>query len=161
MPSGYKHVNLKSTSKWPLTCFKNILKSSYSNYFNSNLPMRFTILLKISLLFNSFYCIFCNKTLVLDNIKTITAMNVKNLVFVICVVMIIYICYYIICMTLPSLIFSFHGKVTFHFWDIQFFIFYTNPSTLRLVTSWWIFSSMDRVRIWIYLWNRKSSDQET
>ena len=49
--------------------------------------MKFTIFLKSSLLFNSFYCLFClsNKTLRLDNLKTRTAMNAKISVFAICV----------------------------------------------------------------------------
>ena len=42
-----------------LTCFKSILKIYHSNYleFGSNLRVKFAILLKSSLLFNSFYCL--------------------------------------------------------------------------------------------------------
>ena len=42
----------------------------------SNLPAKFTIFLKISLLFNSFYCLlFIRKTLWLNNLKTRTVMD--------------------------------------------------------------------------------------
>ena len=42
-------------------CFKSILKISPFNclYFCSNLPVKFAILNKSSLLFNSLYCLFC------------------------------------------------------------------------------------------------------
>ena len=90
----YSHANWKNTDKWSLTCFKNILKISHSNYasFCSNLPMKFAIFFKSSLLFNSFYCLFLllNKTLRLNNLKTRTATNAKISVFVICVEVIIY-----------------------------------------------------------------------
>ena len=63
--------------------------------------MKFAIFLKSSLLFNSFYCLFClNKTLRLNNLKIRTAMNAKIPVFVICVEVIIYLLLYI-CMTDP------------------------------------------------------------
>ena len=44
------------------TCFKIIHKLSHSNYlkFCSNLPVKFAIFLKNSLLFSSFYCLFCS-----------------------------------------------------------------------------------------------------
>ena len=56
----YSHANWKNT-KWSLTCFKNILKYLHSNYlqFCCNLNVEFAIFLKISLVFNSFYCLFC------------------------------------------------------------------------------------------------------
>ena len=55
------HANWKSTNKWTLMCFKNILKISHSNYlkFCTNLPVKLAVFLKSSLLFNSFYCLFC------------------------------------------------------------------------------------------------------
>ena len=56
--------------------------------------MKFAILLKSSLLFNSFYCLFINKTLRLNNVKIRTAINAKNSVFVICVEAIIYLLLY-------------------------------------------------------------------
>ena len=57
---SYSHANRKSIDKWSLTCLKNILKISYSNYlYCSNLPVKCSIFLKSSLFFNSFYCLFC------------------------------------------------------------------------------------------------------
>ena len=52
----------KSTNKWSHMCFKNIVKISHSKYlqFCSNLPVKFAIFLKSSLLINSFYCLFCS-----------------------------------------------------------------------------------------------------
>ena len=44
--------------------------------------------------------LFINNTLRLNNLKTTTAINAKISVFVICVEE-QYICYYIICMTVP------------------------------------------------------------
>ena len=60
----------------------------------SNLPVKFAIFLKSSLLFNSFYCLFLfiNKTW-LNNLKTRIAVNAKISVFVICVEVIIYLLY--------------------------------------------------------------------
>ena len=56
-----KIAKKKKNDKWSPTCFKSILKISDSNYlqFCSNLPVKIGIFLKSSLLFNSFYCIFC------------------------------------------------------------------------------------------------------
>ena len=64
--------------------------------------MKFAIFLKSSLLINSFYCLLCliNKTLLLNNRKTRTAMITKISVFGICVEVIIYL-YYIICTIVP------------------------------------------------------------
>ena len=58
--------------------------------------MKFVIFLKSSLLFESFYCLFCfiNKTLRLINLKTRTAMNAKILVLAVCVETIIYLLLY-------------------------------------------------------------------
>ena len=44
-----------------LRCFKNILKNSRSSclQFYRNVPVKFAIHLKLSLLFNNFYCLFC------------------------------------------------------------------------------------------------------
>ena len=54
--------------------------------------MKFTVFLKSSLLFNSFYCfLFINKTSGLNNLKTRTAMNAKIVVFIICVEAIVYV----------------------------------------------------------------------
>ena len=61
------------------------------------------VFLKSSLLFNSFYCLFClqKKLYVLNNLKTRTVMNAKIWMFFICIETII-ICYEIICMTVPQ-----------------------------------------------------------
>ena len=45
---------------------------------------------------------FTNKTLWLNNLKTRTAMNAKTSVFLLLVLKRSYICYYIICMTVPK-----------------------------------------------------------
>ena len=78
-------TNWKSTGQWLLTCFKNILKISHSNYlsFWSNLSVKFAIFEKISLLFNSFYCffLFINKILRMNNSKTRTAMIIYFLLY--------------------------------------------------------------------------------
>ena len=68
-------------------CFKSILKISHSNYLSycSNLPLKFAIFLKSSLLFNSFHCVFLfiNKIFWHNNFKTRTAINSKISDFVI------------------------------------------------------------------------------
>ena len=75
-------------------CVSNIVKTLRSNYlgFCSNLPVKFDIFLKRSLLFNSFLLSFSvyKKTLSLKNLKARTAMNVKISVFVVCVETIIH-----------------------------------------------------------------------
>ena len=52
---------LKITDKWSLSCFRSILKILHSHYlyFFSNLPVKFAIFQESSILFNSFYCLFC------------------------------------------------------------------------------------------------------
>ena len=66
---------------WSLTNFKSIVFPLF------NLPVKFTIFFKSSLLFNCFFClfVFIKKTLSLSNLKTRTTMNAKISVFVICV----------------------------------------------------------------------------
>ena len=91
--------------KWSLTCSKCILEISHSNYlqFCSNLPVRFAIFLRSSLLFNNSYPVVFSvykQNFMAENLKTRTAMNAKISVFVICVEVI---CYYIICMAVPSM----------------------------------------------------------
>ena len=56
--------------------------------------MKFAIFLSISLCFNSFCCLFKNKTIRVNNIKTRKAMNAKISVFIICVKAIIYLLLY-------------------------------------------------------------------
>ena len=51
----------------------------------SNLPLKFAIFIKSSLLFNVFYCLFCLQTQLYGSV-----MNAKTSVFVICVEVIIY-----------------------------------------------------------------------
>ena len=51
----------------------------------SNLPLKFAIFVKSSLLFNGFYCLFCLQTQLYSSV-----MNAKTLVFVICVEAIMY-----------------------------------------------------------------------
>ena len=64
----YSHTYWKSTHKWSLTCFKIILKISYSN---SLLTVYIAVFLKSNLLFSSFYfLLFVNKTLRLNDLKT-------------------------------------------------------------------------------------------
>ena len=66
---------------------------SHSNYlqFSSNLPVKFAIFLKSSPLFIIFHCLlFINKTLLLNKLKTRSAMNAEISVFVICVEAIVY-----------------------------------------------------------------------
>ena len=58
------------------------------------LLVKLAIFLKSSLHFNSFYCLFINKNLRLNNLKTRTAMNAKISVFVISVEAIIYLLLY-------------------------------------------------------------------
>ena len=100
----HSHANWKSTEKWSLTCFKSTLKILHSNYlsFCSNLLRKFAVFLKISLLLNSFYCLFFLSTELYCSIalKTRTAMNMKMSVFVIGVKEIIYLLC-IIYMTVP------------------------------------------------------------
>ena len=62
--TGYSRESWKSTDKWSLICFKTILKILHFNYLQycNNLPVKFVIFLKSSLLFNSFYCLFCLQT---------------------------------------------------------------------------------------------------
>ena len=78
--------------------FKSILKISHSNYalFSINLPVKFAIFLKSSLVFKSFYCLFLfiNKTLLLNNLKTRAVMNAKISAVVVCVEVIIHLLLY-------------------------------------------------------------------
>ena len=70
-----------------------LLKISHFSYlwFCSNLPAKSAISFKRSQRFNKFfYCLFLNKILRLNNLKTRTGMNAKISVFVICVGAIIY-----------------------------------------------------------------------
>ena len=55
----YSHANWKKTEKLSLTCFKNILKVSHSNF---AVIYPWNLLFSCSLLFNSFCCPFCLQT---------------------------------------------------------------------------------------------------
>ena len=82
-------------------CFESILKISHSDYlqFCSNLPVKFAIFFKSSLIFSVFIVFSVYKQTSWFNVlKTRTGVNAKTLVFVI-VSKQSYICYYIICMT--------------------------------------------------------------
>ena len=60
------------------------------------------IFLKSSLLFNSFYCLLCLKTKVYgSNIKTRTELWMQKLLYLLFTMKRLYICYYIICLTVP------------------------------------------------------------
>ena len=60
------------------------------------------IFLKSSLLFNSFYCLLCLKTKVYgSNIKTRTELWMQKLLYLLFKMKRLYICYYIICLTVP------------------------------------------------------------
>ena len=89
--SKYSHGNWKSTDKWSYTCFKSI-DFTVICLWNLLFLWKVANFLTVSLL--SF--LFINKKLLLNNLKTITAMKTKMSVFVICVEVI----YYIICMNL-------------------------------------------------------------
>ena len=102
-PERYCHANWKSTDKWSLTCFKNILKVWLSNYllFCCNLLVKVAILLKSNLLFSSFHCLFYLWTKLYGVLTwTRTVMNAKfhSLLFVLKQSDIRY---YKICMTVP------------------------------------------------------------
>ena len=89
-------------------CFKSILKILHSNYlqFCSNLPAKFATSLKSSLLFNSFYCLFCLKTKLYDLMtEKLEKLWMRKLQCLLFVLKRSYICYYVICVTV-SLIFS-------------------------------------------------------
>ena len=68
----------------------------------SSFPVKFSIFLKCSLLFKSFYCLFLftNKTLWLKNSK-IGKLQMRNFQCLIFMLMRSYIFYYIICVTVP------------------------------------------------------------
>ena len=93
-----EHWSLMGERWLSLTFFKSILKILYSNYlsFCSNLPVKVAIFLKSSLLFTSFYCLFClqNKALRINNLKTRTAMNLKISVLVISIEAILHLLLY-------------------------------------------------------------------
>ena len=81
-----------------------MIASSYL-WFYSDLPVKFAIFLESSLPFNSFCCffLFINKTLQLNNlIEQIWKRKFQCLLFML---KRSYICYYIICMTVPLKIF--------------------------------------------------------
>ena len=74
--------------------WKFCIPSTY--YFFSNLPMKFAVFLKSSLVFNSFYCLFFLLTKLYGSIalKTRAAMNAKMSMFIIWVEAITYLLLY-------------------------------------------------------------------